>query len=120
MTGVARGLITKLQRIVNNVVKNIIMGKIGYKQGKVVGTQSYKTKYWLFVLSTGLPVITGALGVIPKFLYPLTGKRRDRMYKELLERREAIAHAAKNADAEEMKRIGRMQMEGDFSFADDK
>lgn len=119
MTSVARGLITKLQRIVNSVVKNIIMGKIGYKQGRVVGTQSYKTKYWLFVLSTGLPVITGALGVIPKFFYPLTGKKRDQMYKELIERREAIAHAAKNASAEDMRKIADMQMHADFSFTEE-
>jgi Na+/melibiose symporter-like transporter len=116
MTSVARGLITKLQRIANSVVKNIIMGKIGYKQGRVVGTQSYKTKYWLFVLSTGLPVITGALGVIPKFFYPLTGKRREQMYKELIERREAIAVVTKSATAEDMKRIADMQMHADFSF----
>ncbi len=119
MTSVARGLITKLQRIANNVIKNIIMGRIGYKQGKLVGTQSYKTKYWLFVLSTGLPVITGALGVLPKFLYPLTGKRRDLMYKQLLERRDAIAHATKNASPDDMKKIAKMQMEADFSFAEE-
>ena len=118
MTGVARGLITKLQRVVNSVVKNIVMGRIGYEQGKVVGTQSYKTKFWLFVLSTGLPVITGALGILPKFFYPLTGKKRDVMYRELLERRDAIARAAKDGSADEMKKIADMQMEGNFEFAD--
>ncbi len=119
MTSVAKGLIGKLQGIVNNIVKNLIMGKIGYKQGKVVGTQSFKTKYWLFVLSTGFPVITGALGVIPKFFYPLTGARRDTMYKELLERRDAIAKASKNATADEMKEIAKMQMQGNFKLAEE-
>ncbi len=119
MTSVAKGLITKIQGIVNNVVKNIIMGRIGYEQGRVVGTQSYKTKFWLFVLSTGFPVITGALGILPKFFYPLTGKRRDQMYKELLERREAVSHALKTASPEEMRRIAKMQMSADFTLAEE-
>ncbi len=119
MTGVAKGLIGKLQGIVNNIVKNLIMGRIGYEQGRVVGTQSYKTKYWLFVLSTGFPIVTGALGIIPKFFYPLTGERRDRMYKELLERRDAIAKASKNATAEEMKIIAKMQLQADFTLVEE-
>jgi len=111
MTGVARGLITKIQRIANNVVRNLIMSRIGYRQGMAVGTQAEKTKFWLFVLSTGLPVITGALGVIPKFLYPLTGEKRDRMYAELAQRREATARAVNNASPEELAEIGHRQME---------
>lgn len=112
MTGVAKGLITKLQRIVNNVVKNLIMSRIGYRQGKLVGTQDERTKFWLFVLSTGLPVITGALGVLPKFLYPLTGAKRDRMYEELTAHREALAKAATHASNEELEEIGKLQMQG--------
>ncbi len=119
MTGVARGLITKVQRIVNNIVRNLIMNKIGYEQGKVVGTQSYKTKFWLFVLSTGFPVVSGALGIIPKFIYPLTGKRRDQMYKELLERRDAVSKAVKTASPEEMREIAKMQMSADFTLAEE-
>lgn len=114
MTGVARGLITKLQRIVNNVVKNILMSKIGYQQGRVIGTQDYKTKFWMFVFATGLPVITGSLGVIPKFFYPLTGKKRDQMYEELIARRSATATAVTDASAEELAILGKKQMAGEF------
>ncbi|HOU09295.1 MAG TPA: MFS transporter [Clostridiales bacterium] len=120
MTGVARGLITKLQRIVNNVVKNLLMSKIGYQQGRAIGTQDYKTKFWLFVFSTGLPVITGSLGVLPKFFYPLTGKKRDQMYEELIARREQIASAVTNATAEELAELGRKQITGDFEHLTDK
>ncbi len=114
MTGVARGLITKLQRIANNTVKNLIMNAIGYEQGRKIGTQDSRTKFWMFVMSTGLPVITGALGVLPKFFYPLTGKLRDKMYEDLLERRKVMACAVADADANELKRLGKLQMENDF------
>ena len=121
MTGVARGLITKLQRIANNTVKNLIMGKIGYEQGRAIGTQDDRTKFWMFVMSTGIPVITGALGVLPKFLYPLTGKKRDKMYEELIARRNATATAVTGANAEELERLGKKQMAGDFDdMFDDK
>jgi len=114
MTGVARGLITKLQRIVNNVVKNILMEKIGYEQGRVIGTQDFKTKYWLFVFATGLPVITGSLGIVPKFFYPLNGKMRDQMYEELSARRQNLSNAVTDATAEELAELGKKQMAGEF------
>ena len=109
MTGVAKNLIGKIQRIANNVIRNLIMSKIGYRQGMAVGTQAEKTKFWLFVLSTGLPVITGALGILPKFFYPLTGEKRDRMYAELAMRREGTAKAVNSASPEELEAIKQQQ-----------
>jgi Na+/melibiose symporter-like transporter len=85
--GVARNLITKLQSIVMNSAKSLILEGIGYKQGITIGTQTDKTKWWLFALCTGIPQLTGILAVIPKFLYPLSGKLRERMYSELMARR---------------------------------
>lgn len=90
------------------------MGKIGYEQGRVIGTQDDRTKFWMFVMSTGIPVITGALGVLPKFLYPLTGKKRDAMYEELIARRNSMSTAVTGANAEELAELGRKQMAGDF------
>ena len=52
-----------------------------------IGTQSDKTKWWLFALCTGVPQLTGILAVIPKFLYPLSGNLRNQMYSELMQRR---------------------------------
>ena len=111
MTGVAKGLINKAQRIANSTVRRLVMQKIGYTQGRAIGTQDERTKFWLFLLSTGIPVITGALGVIPKFFYPLTGEKRDRMYAELAARREATAKAVNHASAEELAEIGKQQMQ---------
>lgn len=85
--GVARNLISKVQNIVMNSVKSLILSAIGYEQGITIGTQTDKTKWWLFALCTGIPQLTGILAVIPKFLYPLSGSLRDRMYSELMQRR---------------------------------
>lgn len=95
MTGVAKGLVTKTQNALMNSFKNFILAKIGYVQGQKIGTQSDKAKWWLFALGTGVPIITGALGIIPKFFYPINDKMRDKMYTELVERRKAVAQRIK-------------------------
>ena len=85
--GVARNLISKVQNIVMNSAKSLILSAIGYEQGIAIGTQTDKTKWWLFALCTGVPQLTGILAVIPKFLYPLSGNLRNQMYSELMQRR---------------------------------
>ena len=70
-----------------NSAKSLILSAIGYEQGIAIGTQTDKTKWWLFALCTGVPQLTGILAVIPKFLYPLSGNLRNQMYSELMQRR---------------------------------
>jgi len=89
MTGTAKGLATKLVGTVSGTIKPIIMKKIGYEQGIKVGTQTDRTKYYLFAMCTIIPIVTGILGIIPKFFYDLGGKKREIMYEELLARRAA-------------------------------
>ncbi len=91
MTGVAKDLVTKIQQVIMNSVKNFILSRIGYVQGQKIGTQSDKAKWWLFALGTGIPIITSSLGIVPKLFYPIDNKIRDRMYAELSERRKAVA-----------------------------
>lgn len=91
MTGVAKGLAKKLVSTVGQTVKAIILARIGYVQGAGFGNQSEKTEYSLFWMCTILPVVTGILSIIPKFFYDLSGEKRDRMYRELHERRKAMA-----------------------------
>ena len=91
MTGVAKDLVTKIQGVIMNSVKNFILSQIGYVQGQKIGTQSDKAKWWLFALGTGIPIITSSLGIVPKLFYPIDNKMRDRMYAELTERRKAVA-----------------------------
>ena len=115
MTGVARDLVKKLQGIVMGSIQNFIMKRIGYVQGLTIGTQADSTKWWIFAMGTGVPVITGALGIIPKFFHNLNGETRDKMYQELFARREAMRNAIEAAkDAEEVERIAKAQMNKDY------
>ncbi len=114
MTGVSMDLISKLQNAVMSGVNNVVMGKIGYVQGKEIGTQTDKTKWWIFALGTGIPIISSSLGIIPKFFYPLSAEKRKQMYEELSERRAAMADFMKNATPEEIEQKGKEQLEGKF------
>ena len=110
MIGVAQSTITKLQQAIMGSVNSIVMKKVGYIQGLKVGTQSVTTKWWIFALGTGIPIITSSLGIIPKFFYPLSAEKRNRMYSELRERRSKVAGMMNAAtDEEEINRIADMQ-----------
>ena len=66
-------------------------------------------------MGTGIPVITGALGIIPKFFHNLNGAKRDRMYQELFARREAMNNAVEQAkDADEIAKVARAQMNKEY------
>ncbi|MBE6795903.1 MAG: hypothetical protein E7533_04895 [Ruminococcaceae bacterium] len=115
MIGVSMSLITKLQQAVMGSVNNIVMGKIGYAQGLEIGTQTDKTKWWIFALGTGIPIISSSLGIIPKFFYPLSAETRERMYADLQERRAAMAEFMKTATKEEVDAIAEKQLQGQFN-----
>lgn len=114
MTGVSMDLIGKLQNAVMSGVNNIVMGKIGYVQGREIGTQTDKTKWWIFALGTGIPIISSSLGIIPKFFYPLSAENRTKMYEDLTERRIAMAEFMKTASNEEIEQKGKEQLQGKF------
>lgn len=114
MTGVAKDLVLKLTSVVSNSITSIVFKKIGYIQGKTVGTQSDRTKWWIFAMSTGIPVVTGIFSNIPKFFYPLYGKKRDAMYADLILRRQAMAERVSNATADELAAIGDAERKGEY------
>lgn len=87
-TGVAKGLILKLQSAMLGSVTSIIMKKIGYVQGLEIGTQNDRTKFWEFALCTIVPTVTGILRIVPKFLWPISREKRDKMYDDLANRRQ--------------------------------
>ena len=118
MIGVATGLITKIQGAVMGSVNNLVMGKIGYVQGKEIGTQTDKTKWWIFALGTGIPSISACLGIVPKLFYTLSADKRERMYADLQERRSALAEFMKTATPEEIEEIAEKQLNGEFTSKD--
>ena len=113
MTGVAKDLVLKLMNVVNKTVVNIVMKKIGYIQGEI-GKQSERTNWWIFAMATGIPTITGALGTLPKFFYPLNQKKRDAMYADLMIRRKEMRERVSNASAEELAGIGAAERSGEY------
>ena len=98
MTSTAKGLATKLVRSVSGTIKPLIMKKIGYEQGKQFGTQTDKTKYYLFAMTTIIPFLTGLMGIVPKFFYDLGGEKKEKMYEELLVRRAATQKVLSDAE----------------------
>ncbi len=103
LTGVAKDLPKKLISTFGNTVKALILEKAGYVEGAGFGGQSEKTEFSLFWMCTILPVITGILSIIPKLFYDLNGEKKDRMYRELYERRKAIAAQQDSFNAEDNK-----------------
>ena len=115
MIGVATALITKLQGAVMGSVNNLVMGKIGYVQGKEIGTQTDKTKWWIFALGTGIPIISSCLGIVPKLFYTLSADKRERMYSDLQARRAEVAEFMKTATPEEIEEMAEKQLNGGFT-----
>lgn len=95
MTGVAKGLITKMVNTVKGIIQPLLFKAFGYDPKKNQGAQTPEARYALFFMCTLLPVVTGILSIIPQLFYDLQGKERDRMYAELRERRKAIAAEVK-------------------------
>jgi Na+/melibiose symporter-like transporter len=98
MTGVAKNLAQKLVGTLGNTIKSAILASIGYKEGAGFGNQSEKTEYLLFMMCTLLPTVTGIFGLIPKFFYDLSGEKKERMYRELAERRQSVVNQMKEID----------------------
>ena len=114
MIGVTQSLISKIQQAIMGGVTNLVMGKIGYIQGLEIGTQTDKTKWWIFALGTGIPIITSSLGIVPKLFYPLSAEVREKMYADLQERRASMAEFMKTATKEEIDAIAEKQLQGKF------
>ncbi len=87
-TGVAKGLILKIQSALLGSVTSLIMKRIGYVQGLEIGAQNDRTKFWEFALCTIIPTVTGILRIVPKFLWPISRQKREWMYAELAEKRQ--------------------------------
>lgn len=111
MTSVAKGLAKKLTAIVSSVISTQIKKLIGYDLTAYTrGTaQSDNTKFGLFAMFTIIPFVTSSLGIIPILFYDLNGKKRDKMYEELLARRAAVTNAVASGDAEAVELASKAQ-----------
>ena len=101
MAGVVKGLARKLVSTFTTSFNSIILGLIGYKQGLKPGQQSARTERLLFMAVTLLPGLTGLIGIIPKLFYNIDAETKERMYKELAERRSETAKSLNDFNGSE-------------------
>ncbi len=90
MTGVAKGLVTKMVGTAKGAIQPLLFKQFGYDPNASVGNQTVRARHALFWMCTLLPVITGILSVVPQLFYDLQGEKKDKMYRELYERRQKM------------------------------
>ncbi len=112
MTSVARDLTKKLASIFNSALSLQLKKLIGYDISSYTRgeAQTDNTKFGLFAMATIIPTVTGLLGIIPILFYDLSGEKRERMYVELVQRRNEAAKIAMTGDAEAIKELAKQQM----------
>ncbi|NLO45584.1 MAG: hypothetical protein GX107_03670 [Clostridiales bacterium] len=95
-----KGIIKKIATTVVAPLNSIMLKKIGYNITAGHGKQSDATKYYMFLMCTLVPGVTGLIGTIPKLFYNLSPEKRARMYSELSQMR-----AEKRSFVEEMDKV---------------
>ncbi len=92
MTSVAKDIAMKIAQKVSSLIRTALKDFIQYDQSAYISgrEQSDRVKFNLFAMFTILPALTGSLGIIPMLFYDLDGKKKERMYAELLSRRAAM------------------------------
>ena len=73
---------------------------IGYEANafRTGAEQTDKVKFFLFAMFTIIPAVTGSLGIIPMLFYDLNNDKKEKMYAELLERRNLMNKAVEGDD----------------------
>ncbi len=99
MTGVAKGLVTKLVNTAKNSIQPLLLKQFGYDPNASQGNQTPQARHALFWMCTLLPVVTGILSLVPQLFYDLQGEKRERMYRELYERRKLMQETVDNQNA---------------------
>ncbi len=112
MTSVARDLTKKLASIANGALSLQLKKLIGYDISSYTRgvAQTDDTKMGLFAMATIIPTVTGLLGIIPILFYDLSGEKRERMYVELLARREEASKIAMSGDKEDIEKLAKEQL----------
>lgn len=112
MTSVAKGLAQKVAGSASTVVTTALKKWVGYDQDAYTSgrEQPDYVKFYLFAMFTVVPAVTGALGIFPMLFYDLHGKKKERMYAELLQRRKDAAAVVSSGDKEAVEALAEEQM----------
>ena len=91
MTGATKGLVAKICRYLLEGFSNLILERMGIKQGAGYLNQTEANKRNIFLLWLLLPGLTGGLlSLIPKLFYNISKEERVQMYADLAERRAKV------------------------------
>lgn len=90
---VASTFICKIPGRINGIIQPQLRKYINYDQTAYTEgrEQPLKAQKWIFAMSTIIPAILVLSSMIPMFWYNINKEKRDRMYRELNERRTATA-----------------------------
>jgi len=91
MTGVLRQLPPKVTGTIGGSLTDFVVKLLGFQTGENYLNQSEKTQIGIFAMATLIPFLMSFVDLIPKLLYNINQKDRERMYVELHERRAAAA-----------------------------
>ena len=91
MTGALRGMPYKITNMIGNTMTNAVLKLLNFQTGENYLNQTTKTKKGVFLMATLMPELMGLISLVPKLLYNISHKERERMYVELAERRAAAA-----------------------------
>lgn len=113
MTSVAKDLASKVAQKVSSLVRTGLKRYISYDQTAYINgqEQSDKVKFYLFAMFTIIPAVTGSLGIIPMLFYDLDGKKKEKMYAELMARRKHLQEAADTGDSQALLDANRESIE---------
>ncbi|MBP9988073.1 MAG: MFS transporter, partial [Ruminococcus sp.] len=89
----ASSLMCKIPARINNVLQPQLKKLISYDQTAYTEgrEQPFKAQKWIFAMATIIPAFLVLSSMIPMFWYNIDKDTRDRMYRELNERRVAVA-----------------------------
>ena len=104
----ASAFITKIPARINGILQPKYKQWVGYDQTAYTEgrEQPLHAQKWIFAMATLFPAIIVLLSMVPMFWFNIDKTMRDKMYRELNERRVAVAEMIKReADAEESESV---------------
>ena len=112
MASVTKGIAAKVSSNTSAVVTTALKKMIGYEANAFrTGTeQTDKVKFFLFAMFTIIPAVTGSLGIIPMLFYDLNNDKKEKMYAELLERRNRMSSMVADGDTEKLEEAAKAQI----------
>jgi len=112
MTSVAKDIAQKVSAKFSSLISTGLKKLVKYDQTAYISgrEQTDSVKFYMFAMFTIVPAITGSLGIFPMLFYDLNNDKKEKMYAELLARRNLMSAAASTGDIETMELAAKSQI----------